>query len=193
MPYDSQHAAQAFELTTRLDSLRDRDDAKSKELEALRQENDSLRHENQQLSATLKAVWRLYHHSSGEHRCSSAHKSCLHPTISTSPSSTGLHTPSGHRRAYQRPQFSPCIAGLALPNMHVYVVAGACRKCHGYHVAQTAIPVGHESFCVHASLAAAVHAFMPRRGISCELQASDSSKLLLATPNIVPPARACWV
>ena len=60
MPYDSQHAAQAFELTTRLDSLRDRDDAKSKELEALRQENDSLRHENQQLSATLKAVWRLY-------------------------------------------------------------------------------------------------------------------------------------
>ena len=50
------HALQAFELTTRLDALRDRDEANAKELDTLRQENDSLRHENQQLAATLKAV-----------------------------------------------------------------------------------------------------------------------------------------
>lgn len=53
-PTPSQCAA--FELTTRLDALRDRDEANAKELDTLRQENDSLRHENQQLSATLKAA-----------------------------------------------------------------------------------------------------------------------------------------
>jgi uncharacterized membrane protein YcjF (UPF0283 family) len=47
---------QAFELTTRLDAVRDREEAKQKELETLRQELEAARLENQQLAANLKQV-----------------------------------------------------------------------------------------------------------------------------------------